>query len=65
MGSDALVPVPVEWLTQHLPDGSIVTVDFAEPWMIAGHGLIWLRGGRHSPAAQAFIEQARLLASEN
>jgi DNA-binding transcriptional LysR family regulator len=60
--SDALFPAPAEWLATCRQSVAIEILDFAEPWMTANHGIIWLRDRPLSPAAAAFMDLMRSIA---
>jgi len=60
--SDALFPVPAEWLGANRQNLPIEVLNFQEHWMRADHGIIWLRERPLSPAAAEFMKVMRGIA---
>ena len=60
----AILPAPRGMVAEDLRDGSLVMLDFHEPWMRTSYALLQRRGRRASPAACAFVAALRAVEAE-
>ena len=60
----AIVPAVRETVAADLRDGTLVPIDFEQPWMQTSYEVFWRADRTQSPAARAFVDELRAVESE-
>ena len=64
LSSDAVALAPIALIANEIQARQIATLPFREPWLHTGYGFVYLKDRMLSPAAHAFINEAKAVEAE-